>query len=488
MPHIYPKGCVFNTISDIKDKKITIMGLGLNGGGEACVRFLQKAGAKLTVTDMKSEKDLEPTLNSLRQVLGHDFSNINFVLGKHQISDFENADCVIKNPGVKYDGNKFLEAAKAIETDLSLFLQFTKAPIIAITGSKGKSSTVSAIYYGLKEAGFDAFLGGNITVSPLTFLEQTSESTPVVLELSSWQLADLRGRGLLRPNITLITKIVPDHQNWYGNMESYVADKKLIYADQTENQYTICTCDDHWGKLFASETSGKVLWYSTNVLPQNHNFEKAVYFDENKVGYLVKSPTETVKILENTIVPGFHMKQNILNACLVLHLMKVEDSKITEIMENYPGIQHRLENFFQLEKDNHKINFYNDSAATVPDATAAAINAFETVPILIAGGTDKNLDFIPFAENAHKAKAIYLLSGTGTDKLLPLLKEKNIAIRGIFDSLDELLLELKGDIKKTSLTSTENIVFSPGATSFGMFKNEFDRGNQFKSKVKLIFG
>ena len=181
------------------------------------------------------------------------------------------------------------------------------------------------------------------------------------------------------------------------------------------------------------------------------------------------------------------MKQNILNACLVLHLMNVEDEKITQIMENYPGIHHRLENFFQLEKDNQKINFYNDSAATVPDATAAAINAFEKSPILIAGGTDKNLDFTPFAENAHKAKAIYLLSGTGTDKLLPLLKEKSIAIRGIFDSLDELLVELKGDIEKTTLTSTENIVFSPGATSFGMFKNEFDRGNQFKSKVKLIF-
>lgn len=488
MPHIYPKGCVFNTISDIKDKKITIMGLGLNGGGEACVRFLHKAGAILTVTDMKSEKDLEPTLNSLKKDLGHDFSNINFVLGKHQISDFENADCVIKNPGVKYDGNKFLEAAKAIETDLSLFLQFTKAPIIAITGSKGKSSTVSAIYYGLKEAGFDAFLGGNITVSPLTFLEQTSESTPVVLELSSWQLADLRGRGLLRPNITLITKIVPDHQNWYGNMESYVADKKLIYADQTENQYTICTCDDDWGKLFASETSGKVLWYSLNQFDKNLDCEKGVFFDENKVGYLVKSPTETVKILENTIVPGFHMKQNILNACLVLHLMKVEDSKITSIMENYPGIEHRLENFFQTQVGSTKINFYNDSAATVPDATAAAINAFETAPILLAGGTDKNLDFTPFAENAHKAKAIYLLSGTGTDKLLPLLKEKNIQIQGIFDSLDELLFELKGDIEKNTLTSTENIVFSPGATSFGMFKNEFDRGNQFKSKVKLIFG
>ena len=488
MPHIYPLGSVFNTIQDIKNKKITIMGLGLNGGGEACVRFLHKAGAILTVTDMKSEKDLEPTLISLKKDLGEGFSNINFVLGKHEISDFENADCVIKNPGVKFQGNKFLEAAKAIETDLSLFLQFTKAPIIAVTGSKGKSSTVSAIYYGLKEAGFKAFLGGNITVSPLTFLEKTSEQTPVVLELSSWQLADLRGRGLLKPNITLITKIVPDHQNWYGNMESYVADKKLIYADQDHNQYTICNYDEDWGKIFASETKGKVLWYSTAPYQNKENFSKAVYFDENHVGYLVKSPTKTVKILENTIVPGFHMKQNILNACLVLHLMNVEDAKITSIMEKYPGIEHRLENFFQTQVGSTKINFYNDSAATVPDATAAAINAFENPPVLIAGGTDKNLDFTPFAENAHNAKTIYLLSGTGTDKLLPLLKEKNIHIQGIFDSLDELLLELKQDLEKSAnFTEKENVIFSPGATSFGMFKNEFDRGNQFKSKVKLIF-
>ena len=100
MPHSYPQGSVFNTIQDIINKKITIMGLGLNGGGEACVRFLHKAGAILTVTDMKSEKDLEPTLISLKKDLGESFSNINFFLGKHQISFFDNADCVVKNPGV----------------------------------------------------------------------------------------------------------------------------------------------------------------------------------------------------------------------------------------------------------------------------------------------------------------------------------------------------------------------------------------------------
>ena len=190
VPHIYPEGCYFKSLEDIKGKKVVVMGLGLNGGGEATVRFLLKHGAYVLATDMKSKQELEPTIKSLANDKSLDTSRLSYRLGEHKIEDFQNADCVIKNPGVKYDGNKFLAVAKNIETDISLFLAFSKAPIIAVTGSKGKSSTVSAIYYGLKEAGFDAYLGGNITVSPLTFLEKTSGTTPVVLELSSWQLAD----------------------------------------------------------------------------------------------------------------------------------------------------------------------------------------------------------------------------------------------------------------------------------------------------------
>ena len=234
---VYPEGCFFNSLEDIKGKNITVMGLGLNGGGEATVRFLLKHGANVLVTDKKTKEQLKPTIDSLNSDSSVDTKNLKYILGEHRIEDFQNADVVIKNPGVKIQGNVYLQAAKNIETDISLFLKFTKAKIIAVTGSKGKSSTVSAIYYGLEKSGFDVFLGGNITVSPLTFLEQTSEKSVVVLELSSWQLADLRGRKLLKPYISLITKIVPDHQNWYGNMENYVADKKLIYADQDENAF-----------------------------------------------------------------------------------------------------------------------------------------------------------------------------------------------------------------------------------------------------------
>ncbi len=491
--HSYPAGCFFKSLADIKDKKITIMGLGLNGGGEACVRFFARYGAYVTVTDMKSEDKLAPTLASLREDSSLDLSRTRFVLGKHELADFENADVVIKNPGVKYEGNQFLAAAKVIETDISVFLSLTKAPVIAVTGSKGKSSTVSAIHYGLCQAGFEAYLGGNITVSPLTFLEKTTEKTPVVLELSSWQLADLKGRGVLKPHITVLTKIVPDHQNWYHEMEAYVNDKKLIYADQGPEDYTLCMKDDPWGETFAKETKANVVWYGdTADMP--------------------------VRITE-AVVPGEHMKQNLTNAAIVMTLMGVPAAKAQDILAVYPGIEHRLEYFHswqvpstaesagKTDMQPREVRFYNDSAATVPDAVAAAIRSFRDAPVLLAGGTDKGLEFTPFADAAGEACAIYLLAGSGTDKLLPELEQRGISWNGPYASLDDMLNAFKADVLTADKTDEPalkaaleidaaqqsdeahplNVVFSPGATSFGMFDNEFDRGNKFKAKVTELF-
>lgn len=471
--HSYPAGCFFKSLDDIKDKKVTIHGLGLNGGGEACVRFFARYGAFVTVTDMKTEEQLAPTLASLRGDSSLDLSRTRFVLGKHELADFENADVIIKNPGIKYEGNKYLAAAKAIETDLSLFLSFTKAPVIAVTGSKGKSSTVSAIHYGLCQAGFEAYLGGNITVSPLTFLEKTNEKTPVVLELSSWQLADLKGRGVLKPHITVLTKIVPDHQNWYHEMEAYVNDKKLIYADQGPEDYTLCMKDDLWGETFAKETKANVVWY----------------------GDTADVPVR----ITDAVVPGDHMKQNLTNAAIVMTLMGVPADKARDILAVYPGIAHRLEYFHSWQVPAHaatgsakplEVRFYNDSAATVPDAVAAAIRSFRDAPVLLAGGTDKGLEFTPFAEAAGKACAIYLLEGTGTDKLLPELEKRGISWNGPYASLDDMLAAFKADVladEDDDASHPLNVVFSPGATSFGMFDNEFDRGNKFKAKVTELF-
>ena len=509
--HSYSPVCPFKSIEDIKEKHVTVMGLGLNGGGEAAVKFFLKKGAFVLVTDMKTQKQLQPTIDRIHADSTIDISRLTYRLGEHRIEDFENADCVIKNPGVKYEGNVYLAAAKAIETDLSIFLRFTDCPIIAVTGSKGKSSTVSAIYYGLSKAGYKTFLGGNITVSPLTFFDEVSADTPVVIEFSSWQLADLRGRKVLKPHISLITKIVPDHQNWYGNMEDYVADKRLIYADQDSGDYSIFdeggdeegTAPDSalhpgiasWGDLFASESKATVLRY---------NADKPRY-DLGKL-----------------LVPGKHMQTNAQNAALVMQLMNVPKDKIVEILQTWPGINHRLQYFHSWKKfvDSPKnievsksvgnakkeieYKFYNDTCATVPEAAAAATQAFEKPVILITGGTDKGLDLDKIVQAlcgklTFDVKQVYFLDGTATQKIIPMLNQRGVHYFGPFGSLVELLQVLKTNLEnQEDIDNADNlelieendseiIVFSPGATSFGMFANEFDRGNQFMNAVKEIF-
>lgn len=505
--HVYPKGCVFSSLDDIRGKHVTVMGLGLNGGGEASVKFFAKHGAFVTVTDTKSAELLAPTIQRLEADTFLDHSRIRYVLGSHQEEDFSCADCVIKNPAVRYEGNPFLEKARAIETDVSIFLHFTRAPIIAVTGSKGKSSTVSAIHFGLTGAGFTSFLGGNITVSPLTFLEHTNERTPVVLELSSWQLRDLRGRGVLKPHIALVTTIVPDHQNFYGNMDNYIEDKCLIFADQDQNDYTILDGDpdgyleeseapvggcSSWGDFFAKKTHGTVLRYSRQGAVQ-HNagaFLKTV--SGTRCGF-VNLGEKTEQVTGTLLVPGEHNRINVLNAALVMRLMGVSAQKTNEILASWRGIPHRLEQCHTAhDSAGHTIAvFYNDTCSTVPEATVAACRAFETPVILIAGGTDKNLRFEPLASFLQDKtepcvpKALYLLSGTGTEKLLQLLQESAVPFKGPYTSLRDLLVAVKQQL--VPAPEPQPVVFSPGATSFGLFANEFDRGDTFKALVKEIF-
>ncbi len=521
--HVYPEGCAFKSLSDIAGKRVTVMGLGLNGGGEASVRFFLHHGAYVTVTDMKTAEQLAPTIKSIAEDPTLDKSRLTYILGEHREEDFAGADCVIKNPGVKFEGNKYLALAKAVETDISIFLYFTKAPIIAVTGSKGKSSTVSSIDYGLRGAGFRTFLGGNITVSPLNFLEKTDGTTPVVLELSSWQLRDLRGRKVLKPKIAVITKIVPDHQNWYGSMEKYIDDKKLIYADQDEKDFTILDFDEDdylkdclepkkscrcWGDVFAEETKGTVLRYSRNALPKDVSGAFQVKEGKEISGYTNAGADGTAaaseKIMGSLRVPGEHMKTNVLNAALVMRLMNVAPEQIVNVLGEWKGISHRLEHFHLWKSPAGLLQaaFFNDSCATVPEAAAAASQSFGKRVILITGGTDKNLFFSPLAktlsgeDDCIRPLQTYLLAGTGTDKLIDELNLLSVPYLGPFDSLEVLLGVLKANLLTDKADriygcrwddATIPIVFSPGATSFGMFANEFDRGNKFKDAVKKMF-
>ncbi|MDR1363840.1 MAG: UDP-N-acetylmuramoyl-L-alanine--D-glutamate ligase [Spirochaetaceae bacterium] len=459
--------------------KALIMGLGLHGGGLGAACFLAKRGAELTVTDLRGAEALRPSIEALDDfVKSINGKPVKYVLERHDVQDFENADVVIKNPGVKPD-SPYLRAARRVETDISLFLTHNPARLTAVTGSKGKSFTASAIHFTLQEAaleqGHKAFLGGNITVSPLTFLDELTPADDVVLELSSWQLGDLP-RGLLKPRAAVITAIMPDHLDRYGAMDAYVADKRVIYQAQDKNDATIAGCDD-WGRSFLSETRGRPYCYGCKSPDVGAS---GAFFDEETGECFAAGPIaglcagETARIVPaDTLVPGVHQKMNLTAAGLALLDLGVPAKLIDECARRFPGIEHRLEFFY--EKDGAR--FYNDTAATIPEAAAAAVRALKA-PVVVTGGTDKNLDFLPLAEALSEARAVVLLAGTGSDKLAALLKARNIAFSGPLDNLDTAA--------KVALDAARPggvVVLSPGCASFEMFLNEFDRGRKWKAAV-----
>jgi UDP-N-acetylmuramoylalanine--D-glutamate ligase len=449
------------------------MGLGLNGGGLESARFFAKNGARVTVTDLRTQRILAPSLEQLEGL------PLRYVLGKHVDADFETADIVIKNPAVRPD-SPYLAKARRIETDMSVFLSLCPGPVLAVTGSKGKSTTASALHYGLLGSFPGARLGGNITTSPLSFLEELGEGDPVTLELSSWQLGDLRGRGLLRPRVAIITNIFPDHLDRYGCMEAYVADKKVIYESQEASGATVCFAGDRWGEIFARETPGTPYMFSRESLPEGVS---GAWLEEGGGVLRISggpSPSpEPVGILPRELrITGAHHKINLLAAGLGLYLFGLPPPLIRERMAEFPGIEHRLE----LCGEKNGVSFYNDSAATIPEALAAALQAFPGIPLrLIAGGTDKELDFSVLRAFLRIPRGIYLLEGTATAKLQRLLESLGIAYNGPCASLEDALREAWA-----AASRGEVILFSPGCTSFGMFLHEFDRGRKFKALVAKI--
>ena len=488
--------------------KALVMGLGLHGGGLESARFLLRQGADVTVTDLRDEKILMPSIEQLNKFCSDLGKNpVRYVLGRHETNDFKDADIVIKNPGVRVD-SPFLQVSKKIETDLSLFLASSPARLFAVTGTKGKSGTASALHWILssnRKSG-RAFLGGNITVSPLTFLDELTEHDDVVLELSSFQLGDIKnhtaadGSRLLKPKAAVLTPIMRDHLDRYASMEEYIDDKRNIYRGQDSSCITVAG-EDNWGKGFLCETKARPLIRSLTPLGEGisggwigadgagfariYNREKKEQpVSERESSQSLPLFTEDIVELvpQRLLTPGDHQRINMLSAALASYGLGVDPEVIRGALASFTGIEHRLELFHKTDK----ICFYNDSAATIPEAAAACIEALSAnAPlVLVTGGTDKNLDFTPLAKAAAKAGDVILLAGTGSEKIKSLLRENAVRFKGPFDDLDEAV---RCAVKEAqNKESACNVALSPGCASFGMFLNEFDRGRKWKEAVLRI--
>lgn len=435
-----------------KDKKILILGLGLNEGGVGSAKFFAKHGADVLVTDLKTEEELAPSLEKLKE-----FPDIKYSLGGHKNEDIDWADIVIRNQALR-PNNPYLmyarEQGKLVRTDIGLFLEsIDPKNIIGVTGTKGKSTTSSLIYEILKAQGKKVVIAGNIGKSVLGTTDGIDNETLVVLEISSFQLESF-DVNFISPKYAVITNIYPDHLNYYGNMENYINAKKLIAKHQSKNDYLFINKNDPIlnNPEFLDDLESNIIFFSPDNLPKDFK------------------PT----------LPGEYNLPNLAAAFAVSKQLDLNEEKTLETMTNFKGVKYRME----LTKEWHGIKIYNNTTATAPEP---AIESLKTFPncILIAGGMNKGLKYEELAEAINKyAKSVYFLEGNATDEIinhLENLKSKILNLKS-YNSLETLLEDVKKEAKEGDV-----ILFSPGATSFNLFQNEFDRGKKFNQAVDKIF-
>lgn len=470
------------------------MGLGLHGGGVGVVKFFVEQGAKVLVTDLRTKKELRESIERLKK------HPIKYVLGKHRAEDFKNADMVIKNPAVPKD-SKYLKIAKkngvSIETDVGLFFELCPSKkIIGITGTKGKSTTATLIYKILSQkftphpkrrgAGFNNIvLAGNIGYSVLEDLEKINKNTIVVLELSSWQLEGLE-KHKKSPPIAVFTNIMPDHLNRYRSMRDYIEAKKLIFKFQEPKDWLVLNYDDKAVRGLVNEAKSRAIFYSTSFGIVDSHKKSGAYIDEDKI--LFGEKRQKICNLKDVKLVGEHNLSNVLAAITVAELLGIPDGLIKKGLQKFYGLRGRIE----FIKEFRGIKYYNDTTATTPEAIIAALQSFPLVRgkiILIAGGADKNLNFQDLAkEILERVKILILLRGTATPKI-----EKAVRLRAQKRSLKVGLIILKAKnmkeaVEKASRQAEENdiVLLSPGCASFGLFKHEFHRGEEFNKGVHRL--
>lgn len=421
-----------------KDKRITVMGLGVLGRGVGDVLFLAGCGAKLTVTDLKPAEELAPSLSRLE---GYD---ITYVLGEHRLENFQTCDMVIKAAGVPLDSPYIAEARRhdiPVYMSTALAVYLSEAQTIGVTGTRGKSIVTQLIYEGLRRKNDRVVLGGNVRgTSTLAQLPEITADHTWVLELDSWQLQGFRDLGI-SPNIAVFTTFMRDHMDYYrDDMGAYFKDKAAIFEFQKDEDALIA----------GSEIAGRIQDHGPPALPEEPELLPATWF---------------------VPIPGAHNLQNAALARAALRRAGLEDEEIRAAFADFEGLEGRLE----LIDEIRGLKIYNDSNATTPEAATAALKSFESGRVvLIAGGADKGLELEQLADVIRSTcRATLLLAGTGTDRLSKLLPEASV-----LDSLEEAV----NQAFKAAHTG-DVILLSPGFASFGMFKNEYDRGDQFKELV-----
>lgn len=435
-----------------RGKKVTVMGLGLLGRGVGDARYLAECGAELIVTDLKSREELTESVAQLES-----FTNITFVLGEHRLKDFTDRDFILKAAGVPLDSIYIAGARKngiPVRMSADLFAEISGVTCVGVTGTRGKSTVAHMVHAILKEAGKKVLLGGNVRgVSTLAFLEEVTPEYIAVLELDSWQLQGW-GEANMSPHVAVFTTLYPDHQNYYkDDPAQYLLDKAniFLYQDPDDTLIIGSQCAPMLIEAFGEHILSHTVITGADKLPAE---------------WLLK-------------IPGEHNRYDAALALAAARALGVDDAVSRKSLESFTGVPGRLE----LIREVQGVKFYNDTTATTPEATIAALQALQPTTnnlqsriILIMGGADKNLDMNNLLLKLGEVKRVILLAGTGTNQILEFIPNASV-----FDDLEKAVREAFA-----AAEPGDTILFSPAFASFGMFKNEYDRGDQFNAIVQSL--
>lgn len=470
---------------DIENKNVAIFGLGIEG--LALVDFLKDKNCRITLFDQKSEDELlKSAEGDIKVKIESAISDpdITCRLGNNE-NDLSGFDIIFRSPGINPNNSDIVKARSAgveISSQIKLFFDLCPCKIIGVTGTKGKGTTASLIYSILKknyqppttDYQPNAYLAGNIGTPAITLIPELKSDDIVILELSSFQLIDLEKS----PHIAVVTNLDVDHLDYHKDAEEYRKAKFNILAHQTSGDSAVLNLESTFTQDWISKLESSNEYFS--------GFDKkAKAFIENEDGLdrvMLNKEGLRVKICDQNGIKllGKHNLQNIAAAAITADILGVDPKIITEAVSNFAGLPHRLEPVGEIDN----VKYINDSFATNPGPTMAAIDSFDQSKILILGGSSKGADFARLAEKIaqNKVRAVVLI-GDEADKIKRALLKKDY--EGKILSGGNTMAQIVATAKNIA-ESGDIVVFSPACASFDMFKNYKDRGEQFKSSIALL--
>jgi UDP-N-acetylmuramoylalanine--D-glutamate ligase len=446
--------------------------LGLARQGTALARFLASAGAQVTVSDLQSEEALTDRIEELKDV------SIRTVLGGHPTSLLDDADVLCLSGGVPTDipiVRKALKRGIPLSNEAQIFFEHCPAPVIGITGSAGKTTTTALVGEMCRVGGLRTWVGGNIGNPLIADLGRMEQEDRVVMELSSFQLELMTSS----PQIAAVLNITPNHLDRHKTMEAYVAAKHNIVAHQTAHDYAVLGYDDANARALALETPAHLVFFSRGA-----EVDEGAFKTNGELTLRMAGVDHEICQSSDLRLLGDHNLLNVLAASALAGLAGAPLKAIQTVATTFEGVEHRLE----LVRDLAGARWYDDSIATAPERSLAAMRSFEEPIVLLAGGRDKDLPWGEFVEETLRRARRLITFGEAGPMIATIVEEawqaeKRAKLEGVtrVETLEEAVLEAARVAR-----SGDVVLLSPGGTSFDAFSDFAQRGERFKELVEAL--